>query len=247
MAHSVLRAAWPASSHLFRTCASATIALAIGALGIAQAATDDATVDALFNWAEYRYPNELGSSSGSLVAGGFRYRFYAQTGVYLGYRSDDDKLYLLPQGASQPIPLGAIAPFLRDAQTPPSDATELAAYLQRSLYRNWPAESAAHPSAGPHFGNVRTWINPVLQASLIAGDAEHPVQAAAVKEMYGAGSSTPQGWSVMVRNRKGNGGEGWYWYEIYNNRSFAASQGASLCTGCHSAGKDFVRISVPLK
>lgn len=70
MAHSVLHAARPAFSHLFRTCASATIALAIGALGIDQAATDDATVDALFNWAEYRYPSELGSSSGSLVAGG---------------------------------------------------------------------------------------------------------------------------------------------------------------------------------
>ncbi|MCG5056079.1 MAG: hypothetical protein KA712_24265 [Myxococcales bacterium] len=135
-----------------------------------------------------------------------------------------------PDGAKPPTP---------GAQTVPSEKAALIAYLQSGAYETLPAEPAAHPSTGPHFGLVRTFFNQALADSLAQGNSVHPVGAAAVKELFRQGS-TVRGWAVMVKVAEGSGGGSWYWYEGIDGTEFAASTGAGLCTGCHGAGRDFV-------
>ncbi len=46
-------------------------------------------------------------------------------------------------------------------------------------------------------------------------------------------------------------GKGWYWYEVKsttdNRRPVAAANGVTLCSGCHTAGRDFVLSTYPLE
>ena len=42
------------------------------------------------------------------------------------------------------------------------------------------------------------------------------------------------------RTTDAEGGDGWYWYEIYNDDVIADGQGLGLCTGCHGGGTDFI-------
>jgi len=134
-----------------------------------------------------------------------------------------------------------------EASPIPTATDELLAWLQAGNYRGWPSESAPHPSAGPHFGTVRTFLNPAVFASLVAGRVSHPAGSALVKELYGAGSAV-QGWSVMVKVEDDSaGGAGWYWLERFAGSTFAAGTGVSICTGCHSLGHDFVRSPFPLQ
>ena len=133
------------------------------------------------------------------------------------------------------------------AQTlPPTEAKALAVWLASGAYQAWAAESKVHGSAGPHFGGVKTFVSDKLLASLTKGDAAHPVDAAAVKELYGSGT-TVLGWSVMRKTQGGAGGATWWWYEDYGGKVYAAGQGASLCTGCHAPGKDYFLSQFPLQ
>ncbi len=134
-----------------------------------------------------------------------------------------------------------------DPNEVPTDPEALLSWLVAEPYLEWPAESAIHDSAGPHFGNVRTWVNPDLFASLEDGEATHPVGAAAVKELY-AGSNSRQGWAVGVKvTDAGPGEDGWYWYEWFDGSVVAEGNGISLCSGCHSGGRDFVLTPFPLQ
>ncbi|GMV40778.1 MAG: hypothetical protein AMXMBFR64_24940 [Myxococcales bacterium] len=129
---------------------------------------------------------------------------------------------------------------------PPLGENDLEPWLSAGSYADWTAESAPHASAGPHFGKVRTFVNGPLAASLAAGAQVHPVGSAAVKELYGNGD-TVLGWSVMVRASAAAQGQGWYWYEDWQGTIYADDVGASLCTGCHSGGTDYVLTPWPLK
>jgi hypothetical protein len=132
------------------------------------------------------------------------------------------------------------------ADPPPTEADALLGWLQAGTYLDWPAESGPHPSAGPHFGTVRTFVDDTLFASLQAGNAEHPVGAAAVKELYGNGDQV-RGWSVMVKVALGAGDDGWYWYERYDDSVYGDGVGDGTCTGCHGSGVDYVRSPFPLQ
>lgn len=150
------------------------------------------------------------------------------------------------------IPFGPflIAQSSREAAgAVPTSSEELFAYLQSGAYRSFPHESAPHASVGPH-GQVQTYINPVLEASLSAENEAHPVGAAAVKELYGDGVVT--GWAVYVKTQaESDGGNGLYWYEVFSTTDPTAvavdGQGEPGCTGCHSAGRDFTLSSFPLE
>lgn len=128
----------------------------------------------------------------------------------------------------------------------PTEGGPLRDWLIDGNYVDWPAESGPHQSTGPHFGAVRTWLNPALDDSLAAGNVEHPVGSASVKELYGSGD-TALGWAVMVKVQEGDGGDGWYWYERYDGSDFADGTGVGLCTGCHGGGTDFVLTPHPLQ
>ena len=127
-----------------------------------------------------------------------------------------------------------------------TNAALLLPYLQEGGYLGLLAESAVHDSAGPHFGDVRTYVGDCLADSLEAGAAQHPVGAAAVKELYGSGG-TVQGWAVMVKAEDVGGGDGWYWYEWYQGNVYGGTVDDATCVGCHAAGIDGVRSPWPLQ
>jgi hypothetical protein len=133
----------------------------------------------------------------------------------------------------------------------PTSSAELFAWLQAGRYRGFAAESGVHPSAGPHGGSVRTFVNEALAASLAAGNASHPAGAAAVKELYASDRSTLTGWAVEVKlDDDSAGGAGWYWYEVFSTTDGSRpieGAGNSACTGCHAQGRDYVRIPFPLQ
>jgi len=130
----------------------------------------------------------------------------------------------------------------------PQVAAELFAYLQAGEYKKFAHETGVHPSNGPH-GSVQTYLNPILEESLKAGNEVHPVNAAAVKELYNTGG-TLIGWAVSVKTAAASDdGNGWYWYENFSttqNRPIADGKGVGLCAGCHSGGLDFVLVPYPL-
>jgi hypothetical protein len=134
-----------------------------------------------------------------------------------------------------------------DQPLPPTNGAELLPWLEAGEYLGWTAESGVHPSSGPHFGDVRTFVNDALLGSLEAGAAAHPAGAAAVKELYGAGG-TVLGWSVEVKLQADSaGGDGWYWYERYQDSVYADGTGEGICTGCHGGGNDYVLSPFPLQ
>lgn len=128
----------------------------------------------------------------------------------------------------------------------PTTTAEVEAFLAGGSYTSFTAESGPHDSAGPHFGDVRVFVNDVLLASLETGGGNHPVCSAAIKELYGNGN-TVRGHSLSVKVSEGTTGDSWYWYELYDGSTFADGVGESLCTGCHGGGDDFVLSPFPLQ
>ncbi len=134
-------------------------------------------------------------------------------------------------------------------ELPPIDSpAALEAWLARGAYKTWAAESAVHPSTGPHGGNVRTFVNAVALASLAAEAAEHPEDATTVKELYGAGTDTIVGYAVSRKTAaESQAGATWYWYERLNDTTYASDLGVGLCTGCHGGGADYILTPYPLQ
>jgi hypothetical protein len=150
---------------------------------------------------------------------------------------------------STPTPTATpLAPTRTPTPTPdspvavPTSSSELRSWLEAGMYKGWTAESAPHPSAGPHGGTVRTYLNDLVLQSLAAGNASHPSGSALVKELY-FGGSTVQLWAVEVKVQDdSDGGRGWYWWE-----GGISGLGNPTCTGCHAAGRDYVRTPFPLQ
>jgi hypothetical protein len=139
----------------------------------------------------------------------------------------------------------------RDDCDVPTDRAQLIAYLRAGEYKSFAHESARHPSTGPHFGEVITYLNPVLEASLAQGASQHPPCAAAVKELF-IGTDSVQGWAVYVKVRAGShGGAGFYWFETTSTAAGAepdyADDGVVVCVNCHRGGADFALVPFPLQ
>lgn len=80
----------------------------------ATTAASDAAVDCLFNWAQTQFPTVLAPASAvSQTLNPYRYRFYSQTGVYLGVSGTDQNLYAVIGGKLQP--LGSVVPWLNQS------------------------------------------------------------------------------------------------------------------------------------
>ncbi len=131
------------------------------------------------------------------------------------------------------------------AQTPPIGEADLLPWLEAGNYARWAAEAEQHPSAGPHFAAVRTFVNEPLLESLEGGSEDHPVGSAVVKELYG---DTPEvgGWAVMVKTAPGSSVDSWYWFEWFTGTTYADENGNNGCGNCHGLGLDFVRTQLPL-
>jgi hypothetical protein len=134
---------------------------------------------------------------------------------------------------------------------PPTEPQALNRFLQAGGYKSWARESAPHPSRGPHPVTVLTYLNLAMQASLAAGNKEHPPGSAIVKELFDDKGKT-RGWAVSVKTEaKSRLGKGWYWYEVLSPAPDAkadyAGQGLLLCSACHATGSDYVLTTFPLK
>lgn len=148
-------------------------------------------------------------------------------------------------GNATPAPSPTPTPVIDD-QLPPTMSGALVDWLQSGRYSHWASEGQ-HPGSGPHFGDVRTFVNAALDSSLGAANEAHPVGAAAVKELFGRTGSTARGWAVAVKVAADSGGNGWYWLEYYNGGLVAAGVGNGICTGCHGGGTDYVCTPYPLQ
>jgi len=129
----------------------------------------------------------------------------------------------------------------------PTGQAELSPWLMDESYAGWAAESAPHEATGtsPH-GMVRTFFNDALVASFEAGNTEHTVGSASVKELYDA-AGMRTGWAVMVKTAAGTDAESWYWYLESNGSVNADGNGAGPCEGCHGPGVDRVLTAYPLQ
>ncbi|MCX4244561.1 hypothetical protein [Paraliomyxa miuraensis] len=129
----------------------------------------------------------------------------------------------------------------------PTGQAALSPWLMAENYAGWAAESAVHAATGtsPH-GMVRTFFDDVLVASFEAGNTEHTVGSASVKELYDAGG-TRVGWAVMVKTAAGTDASNWYWYLESNGSASTDANGAGLCEGCHAPGVDRVLTPYPLQ
>ena len=129
----------------------------------------------------------------------------------------------------------------------PTTRPELDQFLVNERYLDFQSESGLHQSEGSHFGRVITFMNPLLVASLNAGNREHPVGAAAVKELYKGGQALV-GWAVIVKVApRSNGGDGFFWFEADGGRVLSEGVGQPVCAQCHAAGSDFILTPFPLR
>ncbi|MBV7329970.1 hypothetical protein KFU94_17340 [Chloroflexi bacterium TSY] len=134
----------------------------------------------------------------------------------------------------------------------PIGAEEILPYLQDGGYAGWTSESEIHESVGPH-GYVRSFINSILEESIDAGNEEHPIGSAMVKELYGEDAQTLIGWAAYLKTQSDSAnGKGWYWYEnistIDNSELVADSNGDALCVSCHALSRiDYVLSRVPFE
>jgi hypothetical protein len=151
--------------------------------------------------------------------------------------------------ASTPDADATTADTTEGGEIPPVAGAALLTWLQAGNYAAWASESAPHESEGPHFGKVRVFVNPILAASLAAGDETYPEGAAAVKELFGdTQTAIPGGWSVWVKTDADSAeGLNTFWYEIYEGSVFANAKGALICTSCHVGGADFLLTGFPLQ
>jgi hypothetical protein len=95
---------------------------------------------------------------------------------------------------------------------------------------------------------VRTYVNAIALGSLAAQAAEHPQDAATVKELYGDSMDTLIGYAVTRKTApQSQGGATWYWYERIDATVYGGSLDVPLCTGCHGGGADYILTPYPLQ
>lgn len=130
-----------------------------------------------------------------------------------------------------------------DADAVPTDPAATQAWLQAFAYRTWSPQTEIR-ATGEH-GGERLYFNHLLAASVKAGATEHPIGAAAVRELYSGDLRRLKGFALMVKTGpSGPVGEGWFWFEIFGTTAEAeptvAEHGARGCVGCHAHAVDFV-------
>jgi len=151
-------------------------------------------------------------------------------------------------GAGSSAGSGMEAGALLDA---PDSEQPLVEFLNAKEYAGWAKEAEYHPSTGPHGGAVRVYYSPKAAEALTAGAEAFPAGAAAVKELSSGGSL--YGWSVWVKVQDStDNGNGFFWYELIhhgggNDSINGNARGSSDCVGCHRAGKDYDRSTLPFE
>ena len=132
--------------------------------------------------------------------------------------------------------------------TRPAEVEAVISAIEDESYMQWEAEPAPHAPVGnsPHPGEVRTFFNEALAGSMGAGNTEHPVGSAAIKESWMDGELA--GHFIEVKVAEGTGEESWYWWsDLAGVDDVGGSGTVSGCVGCHSAGIDYVTTAYPFE
>lgn len=141
-------------------------------------------------------------------------------------------------------PAEVAAPLSADV---PDDRAAISGWLHALEHRAWEPQSPVRATS--EHGGARVLFNATLAASMRAGAAEHPIGAAAVREIYAPDLATLRGFGMMLKTGpSGQAGEGWYWYEVFATsptRPVVAQVGARGCVTCHEGGVDFVHPPAP--
>lgn len=116
-------------------------------------------------------------------------------------------------------------------------------FLADTLYKNWTSESSVHASSV--HGQVKSYFNSTLLATLRTGTSPHAVGSVSVKEIYNSSGTELIGHAFMQKVSAGTGGSSWLWYEAVGSSTPTFGEGHSSCVSCHSAGIDYVRSSAP--
>ena len=130
----------------------------------------------------------------------------------------------------------------------PAEVEEVLAAIEDGSYESWEAEPMRHPpgNGSPHPGEVRTFFNPTLAQSMGAGNTEHPIGSAALKESWQ--DDTLSGWFIEVKVAEGTGVETWYWWsDLANVDALGGDSSVAACTGCHAGGIDYVTTAYPFE
>ncbi|MEZ4403321.1 MAG: hypothetical protein R3B06_25065 [Kofleriaceae bacterium] len=134
------------------------------------------------------------------------------------------------------------------AQTPPSGAANVDAWIAAGHYLSWNCEAAPHDARAPSpHGRNRICNNDALHGST-AGP--FPIGAASVKELRDPADAII-GYAVYRKDADGTDGSNWYWYEVADGTVVADGTGGSgppntICVDCHShAPRDFVFTIAP--
>jgi hypothetical protein len=128
----------------------------------------------------------------------------------------------------------------------PTNANRLYDFLLARRYAVYPHDAQLRRPTGPHgIGAIRVYYKSELVGSIQAGAEQHPVNAAAVAELYDASATSIVGFAVSVKTAsESDAGQGWYWYELLDvsNSQAVSAEGVGIgaCTGCHVQGVDFV-------
>lgn len=106
-----------------RNFAGATAAVSAGGTGGVQVNPSDC----LFDWAERTYPDLFAPAAASSTAAPYYYRYYSQTGAYLGTSSADNHVYYLgPASNNAILDVGAASTWLTTANCGQTTQTQAA-------------------------------------------------------------------------------------------------------------------------
>lgn len=150
------------------------------------------------------------------------------------------RLVLVAALASACAGPGSFGDPIDDPQVPPRGHEDLQTWIAGGFYMQWHCEPAPHPRRppSPHGAMNRICSNDALSAA--TGDGAFPIDAAAVKEVFGD-SGAINAYAVYRKITERSDGDSWYWYEGSRDDTAANGQGERSCVNCHSrAPRDFV-------
>ncbi len=130
---------------------------------------------------------------------------------------------------------------------PTSGALQVQEWLEAGHYLRWTCEELPHPPKSPsEHGTNRTCSNALHSSA--DENAEFPVGAAAVKEMFGPEGVELTGYAVYMHFKPGTTGDTWYWFEQGEHsdahgmvepddveKEPVAGAGVAECVLCHGA------------
>lgn len=130
-------------------------------------------------------------------------------------------------------------------QLPPTGAAAVGDWLKQGHYAQWSCEPDVHPSrSGSPHGQNRICSNDAISGHT---GAQYPEGAATVKELFGTDGATLLGHAVMRRTSAQPGPDAWYFFEVFDGRTYADGRGEPGCSTCHERagsgsmpGKDFI-------